>query len=55
MTFEQQYAMDTAKELTLSAIEHRLISVDSDNSTEDTATEVLSFYNTIVDSLNGGN
>ena len=45
-------AAETAKELTLSAIEHHLIQVFS-NDAQCAAEKVLSFYNTIADALDG--
>lgn len=48
-------AAETAKELTLSAIEHNMIQVYSDDKPEEVAEKVLAFYNTIADSLNREN
>ena len=46
-------AAETAKELTLSAIEHHLIQVFSGDEAQCAAEKVLSFYNTIADALDG--
>lgn len=46
-------AAETAKELTLSAIEHHLIPVFTNDDAQCAAEKVLSFYNTIADALDG--
>lgn len=51
MKLHYSQALDVAKELTLSAMEHQLIPPNTNDSPEEAAQKVLTFFNTIADAL----
>ena len=51
MKLNNPKAVDVATELTLSAMEHNMIYVTTDDSPEEAAKKVLTFFNTIADAL----